>query len=84
MIEAKEYLSGTLDLGALGKIRLLAFKNENKKEGDKQPEWRLYVKGIEDKPKEVGALWLNKLKVEFPKQQDSFHTQSGASEEFVK
>ena len=54
-----KYLSGTLDLGALGKIRLVAFKND-KKQGN-QPDWKVYV-GSGNDMKEVGALWENEKK----------------------
>ena len=65
-----EYMSGQIDLGALGVVKLIAFKNE-KKSGN-QPDWRLYVK-FGDKNREVGALWINhskKVEVEFQGQRN--------------
>jgi uncharacterized protein (DUF736 family) len=40
----KEYLSGTIDLGGLGEMKIMVFKNE--KEEENHPDWVIQL--IED------------------------------------
>ena len=48
--ENKEYLSGTLDLGAFGQSRIMIFQNENKKE-ENHPDFRVSL--ATDEPKKT-------------------------------
>jgi hypothetical protein len=52
-----KYLTGTIDLGALGKIRITCFPVKDKQ--GNQPDWKIYVKDENGKNKDVGALWEN-------------------------
>ena len=49
--ENKEYLSGTLDLGAFGESRIMVFQNDKKTE-DKHPDFRISLATDEPKKKE--------------------------------
>lgn len=65
MKKGEKYLSGELDLGANGKIRILAFKNNNK-EKETQPDFRLFVPEYPEREdsdlKDVGVLWKQEKK----------------------
>jgi len=56
-----KYLSGYLDLGALGRRRVLIFKNENK-DGENDPDHRIVVPTEDDEENNIqaGVLWVNK------------------------
>lgn len=43
----KEYLTGALDLGALGQSRIMVFANEKK--SDKQPDYTISLVSDDDK-----------------------------------
>ncbi|MFB6089026.1 MAG: hypothetical protein ABEK36_04570 [Candidatus Aenigmatarchaeota archaeon] len=62
MEKGDKYLSGVLDLGALGKEKIVVFKNVDK-EKEKQPDHRIFRKDG-DSLKECGVLWVNEKKGE--------------------
>lgn len=37
------FLTGTLDLGALGQTAIVVFKNDRKKEGSNEPDYRILL-----------------------------------------
>lgn len=53
-----KYLSGELDLGAAGSVKIVIFKNDHKKE-EKHPDHIIYLSKGDEKPKKIGALWVN-------------------------
>lgn len=55
MKPGETYLSGELDLGALGKRNILIFKNDYKEAN--QPDYNIFLNIEGDKPKKCGALW---------------------------
>ncbi len=38
-----KYLSGTIDIGVLGKVNVAIFPNEKTEEDDKKPDARIYL-----------------------------------------
>lgn len=57
MEAGEKYLAGDIDLGLIGKQRVLVLPNENK-EKSKQPDHYVYVKK-DDGLDRVGAMWIN-------------------------
>ena len=39
------FLTGILDLGGLGEVPIAVFKNDRKKKGSKQPDYRIGTRG---------------------------------------
>ena len=41
--QTNAFLTGVIDLGALGEVPVAVFKNDRKKEGSKQPDYRIVL-----------------------------------------
>ena len=58
----EKYLAGHIDLGLLGKVEILIFRNK-RREKKTQPAYRVFIKDGESL-KEVGALWVREKEKE--------------------
>jgi len=63
--EGEKYLTGELDFGVLGKIKIVVFKN-TKKKSEKSPEFNIMRVAPDSKLKKCGALWVQTKKATQP------------------
>jgi len=69
MKPGEKYLSGFLDMGVLGRVKIMAFPNDS--DGEDDPDFSL-VRATEEGEDNVqaGVLWLNEKQEQEDKQKD--------------